>query len=200
MFVHPTLSVAAEADWLAAQSRKPTPKRKRAIGEKATSSKPAKPAVPTERQVQRAALAWMRRVLPPGSLVQHIANQSVARSDTYRAHMKRDGQVAGWPDLAVCVPCPPFVVWLEMKRPVGGALSAAQAEVHARLRAIGHAVGVATGIEEVRHVLRAAGVPLREAEGQPAREAKVRTVKARIGGSRFALPADKVPSFSGSDR
>lgn len=117
-------------------------------------------ALPKEREVQRAILAWLRLALPAETVIQHIANQSVARSDNYRARLKLDGQVAGWPDLAVCLPGG-RVVWLEIKRPRTGRLSASQIAVHARLRAIDHAVCVATSVETAELALRALGVPLR---------------------------------------
>lgn len=203
MFVHPTLSVAAEADWLGAQAAAPTKRGHNAAPE------------PSERQAQRAIVDWARRVLPPGSIVHHVANQAPAESDNYRANLALDGQVSGWPDLALCLPAGrgwPAVVWLEVKRP-GGVVSVAQREVIERLALAGHAVGIAVGIESARHVLAQFGVPLAEASGLPMAPAGVRyakppkvrvltkrkavatpgTVPARIGGSRFALPADKVP-------
>lgn len=185
MFVHPALSVAAEADWLGAQARKPAKTR--------VSQAPA----PLEKDVQEAVVAWLRRVLPPGSIVQCVRNEAAPRSKAphararFHAARKKAGLEWGFPDLALIVPG--RTLFLELKRPASGEVSAAQADMHARIRATGHAVGLATSIEEVRWFLRGEGVPLAEDAAEPAHPAKVRTVKARCRGKPFALPADRLP-------
>lgn len=191
MFVHPTLSVSAEADWLLAQATglDPAPR---------TNCVPP----PLERDIQAGIVAWLRAVLPPGSIVQAVRNEAAPRSKAphararFHAARKRAGLEWGFPDLMCLLPGA-RVLFLELKRPASGEVSAAQADMHRRIRGAGHAVGLATCVEEARWFLRQHGVTLHEGSGEPAREAKVRTVKARIGGSRFALPADKVPGFDG---
>lgn len=71
-----------------------------------------------------------------------------------------------WP-----VHAPPFLI--ECKAP-GGVLSDLQREMHARLRAGGHVVLLADGIESLRLGLAQAGLCTIEAAGQPMRQPKVR--------------------------
>lgn len=181
MLMRPDLSVSDELGWLGAQARKPAPKRKNAS---------------PERIIQRAIIAYLRRVCP-GAIVGAITNEERGRGDTplQRARFgmarKRSGVLTGLPDILVLLPDGRTLL-IEVKAP-GGVLSEAQAEMHTRIRATGHTVGVATCIDTARRVLLDAGVTLAEAVGQPAPAAKVRTVKARRKGRSFALPADRLP-------
>lgn len=191
MFMHPNLNIAAEVDWIMAQA--------------ATSATrgTARAPVPLEKDIQETIVAWLRRVLPAGSIVQAVRNEAAPRSKAphararYHAKRMRAGLAWGFPDLVLIVPG--RTLFLELKRPASGEVSATQADMHRRIRDTGHAVGLATGVEEARWFLREQGVPLSEGATEPAREAKVRTVKARIGRSGFRLPADKVPAFDGGE-
>lgn len=188
MFVNHALPVAAELDWIAAEATKPAPKRKNGS---------------PERVVQRAIIAYVRRVCS-GAIVGAITNEERGRGDTplQRARFgmarKRSGVLTGLPDVLVLLPDGRTLL-IEVKAS-GGVLSEAQAEMHERIRANGHAVGVATCIDTARRVLLDAGVTLAEAAGQPAPAAKVRTAKARRRGRSFALAADRVPGFDGAGR
>ena len=174
--VRPDLTAAAEVDWLG----------------QAGAEKPRRKVGAPERQAQRAVIAWIRAVCP-GAVVAAITNEErgAGRTTLQRARFglarKRSGVVTGMPDVLVLLDGG-RVLLIEMKAPGGGVLSEAQAELHGRLRALGHTVGVATSIETARGVLLGAGVPLREAAGQAVGVAKVRTVRAK---SR--VPADQVP-------
>jgi len=147
----------------------------------------------TEKPTQRALLQWLRLVLPPGSIVSATMNESGGAKSTdphararYFEARKASGVVGGWPDLTCAIP-PARVVFLETKRPVGGVLSEAQQEIHARLRAMGHHVGVVTGPESALVVLQAAGVPLRNVGNMQAVPAVVRLARST------KLVADPVP-------
>jgi hypothetical protein len=164
----------------------------------ATLRKPArkrrKPAAQvTEKPTQRKILAWLHQVLPLGSLVSATMNESMPKSKDpgqmarYFQQRKASGVVTGWPDLSIVLPGG-RIVFLEAKRPVGGVLSAAQQDVHAQLRALGHHVGVASSIETARHVLREAGVPLRESAAEQAEVAHVRLAKPRVALLDDGLP------------
>ncbi len=178
------MTVENELAWLGEQTGK-------------SAKKPRAKLVARERMAQRAVLRWLELVLPPGSMTAAADNEAAAGSKDplararYGMRRKASGIVTGWPDLVIVLPAG-RVVWLEMKAQ-DGRLSEAQARVHAQLRTIGHHVGVAVDVDTARRVLLDAGVPLREAPGQPAPAAKVRTVKARCRGRSFALPADRLP-------
>lgn len=182
MFVHPTLSVAAEADWLRAQAGKPVA---------------SKPRGNPERDFQVEQVEWLRGHLPAGSVVFAVKNEHAARSRSpkaiarFYAMREAEGVCSGFPDIGIALP-DARTLYVENKSRTGG-LNKNQREVHAKLRAAGHTVFVARTIEQTRAGLIAAGVALAEAAPEPAPVGKVRTVSARIGGSPFPLPADKLP-------
>lgn len=190
MFVHPTLTVAAEADWLQAQSDKPA----------------RKPRGTPERDLQVGQVAWLRDVLPPGSVVAAIKNEHRADAASGRARARfyakrrEEGVQDGMPDVVIAL-AGARVVWIENKS-LRGRLSKDQRDMHAVLRALGHTVFVARTIDQTRAGLIAAGVVLACAANEAAKTntPRPRTVTARIGGSRFALPVDKVPAFDGGER
>lgn len=188
MLIHHALPIAAELDWIAAEAAKPAPKRKNGS---------------PERAVQRAIIAYLRQVCP-GAIVGAITNEERGRGETplQRARFgmarKRSGVLTGLPDILMLLPDGRTLL-IEVKAP-GGVLSEAQAEMHERIRANKHTVGVATCIDTARRVLLDAGVPLAEAAGHPAPSAKVRTVKAKSRGRAFRLPVDRVPGFEGGGR
>ncbi len=192
MFVHPSLSVAAEADWLGAQARKPVP---------------SKPRGNPERDFQVEQVQWLREHLPTGSVVFAIGNESEAKAKTPKARARYQwrriaaGVCPGFPDVGVALP-DGRTLYIENKSRTGG-LSKNQREVHAELRAGGHTVFVARTIEQTRAGLIAAGVALADVSApHPVASndaAKINTpgrltVRARLGGSTFALPADKLPA------
>ncbi len=146
----------------------------------ALDPKPRRRNAGPERQIQKTIVAWLRAVLPPGSLVAAVVNEQRASSGSelsrmrYGAVRKRSGVLTGFPDLTIWTPG--RVVLLELKAS-NGVLSAAQAQVHEDLRALGFHVGIATNIEEARQVLHDACIATREAFGRPMSRAKVRVEK-----------------------
>ena len=189
-FVHPALGIAAEVDWLGAQAGKPTPK----------------PRGTPERDLQVEQVAWLRAVLPAGSVVAAIKNEYRADAASGRARARfyakrrEEGVQDGMPDIVIALPNA-AVAWVENKSP-RGVLSDAQRDMHAALRALGHTVIVARTIEQTRAGLIAAGVALdgggmsgfpASNEGAKTDTPRPHTVPARIGGSPFPLPADKLP-------
>lgn len=138
-----------------------------------------------ERAAQRAVVQWARMVLPPGSIVQAVENAQRALSDDpgararYGAARKASGFVTGFPDL-LCVLPGGKCVFIEMKAPKSGVLSEAQVAMIERIRANGHVVFLASGIESARAGFREAGIPLRESADAPVAEAHVRVAKPRV--------------------
>lgn len=130
----------------------------------------AQPRGTPERDAQKAVVAWLRAVLPPGSLVWATVNESPAQSRDphararFYASRRAAGVVTGWPDVGMIVPGPRTVM-VEMKAPgySPSDVSEEQRRVHAGLRALGIPVGICTGIDDVRAFLLSRGVRLREA-------------------------------------
>lgn len=191
MLVHHALPISAEVDWIGAQAAKPAPKRKNGS---------------PERDFQCDQVRWLRDHLPAGSVVFAVKNEHVARSRSpkaiarFYAMREAEGVVSGFPDIGIALAAG-RVLWCENKSP-RGTLSDAQRDMHAVLRALGHTVFVARTIDQTRAGLIAAGVVLACAANEAAKTntPRPRTVTARIGGSRFALPVDKVPAFDGGER
>ena len=146
-----------------------------------------------ERDVARTVIRWLRIVLPVGSTVASIVNEQRGASSDRMARMrfgaarKASGIVTGFPDAVAAIPGG-RAIWLEFKRPDGGVISAAQAEVHQALRALDHPVLIVQSIETCRAGLLSLGLTLREAEGQAVAAPKVRVAKPRT-----RMPADKLP-------
>ena len=141
-----------------------------------------KPAQP-ERAVARACVAWLRLVLPVGSMTATIVNEQRGTGQTelqrarYGQARKASGVLTGFFDATTLLPLGQSI-WFEWKRP-GGTVSDYQLGVHDRARALGHLVIVADSIESCRGALLAAGVPLREAAGQAVAVARVLVAKRR---------------------
>lgn len=116
--------------------------------------------VDREGPIHRSILAYLRKVLPD-ALIHHSANESHINGATaMRASMrkKRDGMVAGFPDLVVFpfTSMPPM--FFEVKAE-GNYASKAQKEVHAKLDALGYRVAVVRSIEDVQEALTEWNVP-----------------------------------------
>lgn len=145
-----------------------------------------------ERGVQVTLVKWLETVLPIGSVVFAVKNESAAKATSkiararFFAKRKAEGVRTGFPDIGICLPHGAMVM-IETKAP-NGVVSDAQQGMHDRLRALGHVVILATSIETCRAGLQAAGVLLRETAGQLAVEPVVRMAKRRA-----RLPADGLP-------
>lgn len=150
-----------------------------------------------ERDVQQAVVHYLRRVLPPGSIVASIKNEEKPRSLDPKQRMafvqkrKASGLVPGVPDLMCLIP-PGRIVFIEMKAPGTGHLSPAQRDLHPRIRSIGFPVGVATSIDDARRFLAECGIELRErpvVESQIARpKRKASPRRENDGRSRVSFP------------
>lgn len=84
-----------------------------------------------ERDLQRAVVILLNRVLPPDAVSTAI-NPLPLKGARAGAQMKRLGLTAGVPDLMIVHHG--FTLWIELKAP-GKYATPDQAEVHARLRA-----------------------------------------------------------------
>ena len=113
-----------------------------------------------EQRIQREIVQYLHLVLPdpPDGPVWTAVNPVPAKSRAAAGKSKAMGLRAGWPDL--------MFVWrtralfVEVKAP-GGRAPQYQRAVHAELEAVGAAVRIVRGVEEMQAVLREAGVPLR---------------------------------------
>ncbi len=147
----------------------------------------------TEREIARSIVAWLRRVLPAGSMVAAIVNEQRGAGTTalqrarYGMARKKSGVVTGFPDACIAL-ASGRVIWCEWKRPRTGIVSDQQTKVHDLLHALGHSVILANSIETARGELQRLGVPLREAAGQAVAVAKVRRALPRV-----RLPEDALP-------
>ena len=124
------------------------------------------PRTSDEDDIQRAIVKYLRHVLPAGFIVQSTANKP--RSAVAGAREKSMGAVAGWPDLAVYGQAEdekPTAWFIEVKAPAGR-LSDVQHEVHDRLKLAGFSVGIARSVDDVREMVRAWGLPSRDAAAQ----------------------------------
>lgn len=121
-----------------------------------------------EKPTQNRLVEWIYLVCADPVLVLAIKNEATrpkwadtpAKVAAYYADRIANGVLPGAPDLLV-LGRSPRIALIEAKRPVGGVLSAKQIEAHAKLRALGIVVGVATCEEEARPILLEAGFALR---------------------------------------
>jgi hypothetical protein len=118
-------------------------------------------AVPNERQVQRGILR-MAGVCFRDVFITHIPNGAhLAGSDHQRriqgGKLVGDGMKRGFPDL-LCLWAPAKGCLIEVKRP-GGKAEAHQAELHARLRALGWPVETVDSVDDAYRFLRDCGAP-----------------------------------------
>jgi len=97
--------------------------------------------------------AWAINRYPELELLHAIPNGG-HRNPATAARMKREGVKRGIPDIFLPVPRRGYYgLYLELKRPMGGRLSGAQAEVIAKLKEQGFRVDVCRGFEEAREAL-----------------------------------------------
>jgi hypothetical protein len=93
----------------------------------------------TEHVEQRELVSWFRKT-HPNVRIFAIPNGS-QRSRTTGAKLKAEGVSAGVPDLFI----PSWLLWIEMKRAKGGAVSSEQKDWIEYLASVGHRVIVARG-------------------------------------------------------
>lgn len=104
--------------------------------------------MPSEHDEQKAVVRWLRT---KGIFVFAIPNGGLRDAITAK-RLKDEGSTSGIPDLQIVLDGG-RVIWLEMKRRKGGAVSPVQKKVHDSLRALGHTVLVAKGAKEARDLL-----------------------------------------------
>ena len=103
--------------------------------------------------IERLHYAWKRAYPPP--IVAAIPNGG-SRNLFEAVRMKREGVLAGMPDLVICLP-KGVTVWVEMKA-AKGRISPHQTEIHSRLRILGHLLIVAHSADDALKQLKGAGV------------------------------------------
>jgi len=117
-----------------------------------------------EAPIQRAIVAYLRRVLPD-AIVHHSANEGVRGGrDGYLdgAIKKGMGQEPGFPDLLIIAHAHIGPMFLEVKSATGR-VSVAQAAMLEKLAALGYRVAVVRSIDDVRARLAEWGIWPREA-------------------------------------
>jgi len=123
---------------------------------------------PTERQVQRSIVGYLRRALSAETWFAHIANQQGTNSEAFSRSLLGDGLRPGAPDLLIVHAG--RALFIECKS-ASGRLSEAQRACHAYLAGAGAAVAVVRSLEEAERALIGWGIPLkfRLAIGEPFR-------------------------------
>lgn len=173
MLVNGRKSLAAEIDWLGQAGKM-----------SATGYRDAMLAKQTERDLQRDAVRWFRRMLPAGSKVIAIPNQRTvghlpkAVQQKVLAALIADGMDPGACDLLFLwnadrgEPGNRGVALAELKRPLGAKPPRPeQIAFGAALTAMGHHTGIATSLEQIEDILIAAGAPLMARLPRPMRPA-----------------------------
>ena len=100
--------------------------------------------IPSEDHEQMLFVQWFKRTYPE-TRIMSIPNGG-HRHIAVAAKMKATGQAAGVPDIFI----PAWLLWIEMKRSIGGTVSPAQRDWIAYLQGIGHQVIVGHGFEDAR--------------------------------------------------
>lgn len=108
----------------------------------------------SEHSIQAKLIGRLPPLLKPGIVTLAIPNGGL-RHPRVAIKLKAEGLVPGSPDLVFALH-QGMSAWLEMKRQRGG-LSDAQISMHAKLRRLGHVVGVAYSYEEALDFLRSVG-------------------------------------------
>jgi hypothetical protein len=115
-----------------------------------------KPQYPTEHQEQVGLMRWValrKSMLPELRNLIAIPNGSKRDVGT-GVKLVREGLSAGFPDLFLFVPRPPFHgLAIELKRRVNGVVTPKQKEWHERLRSAGYRCEVAYGASEAIRVI-----------------------------------------------
>ncbi len=102
-----------------------------------------------EGPIHRAILAYLRATLPAAWIVHHTPNNP--RSVRQGARDKRNGAIAGWPDLGIYGPGPvASSVWFAEIKPPGVRVPDHQRDMHDRLMDAGFQVRVLRSVEDAR--------------------------------------------------
>ena len=112
----------------------------------------------TEDELQKQVVQWLNVALPPGCVFHHSPNEG-RRHVAFKNKLKQMGTRFGWPDLEIFVPGDAAVagvscsIFIEMKRPKGGALTSNQEQLRDELELAGCHWGLARSIEQVHDIL-----------------------------------------------
>jgi len=117
-----------------------------------------KAPVPTEYELHRQVVKFLHHALDDNVVFFHSPNGGY-RYATEAKRLKAMAVIPGLPDLGLVNEG--RIVWLELKRAKGSALSPAQHYCHAQLRRAGAPVYVIRTLEELAAALTAAGIPLK---------------------------------------
>jgi hypothetical protein len=102
----------------------------------------------SEHYEQATFVAWFRQTYPSVRIFA-IPNGG-SRSRTQGAKLKLEGVSPGVPDLFI----PAWNLWIEMKRSVGGRLSAEQKDWIEHLQSVGHCAIVCAGCSDAQEKVR----------------------------------------------
>jgi len=102
----------------------------------------------SEHYEQATFVAWFRQTYPSVRIFA-IPNGG-SRSRTQGAKLKLEGVSPGVPDLFI----PAWMLWIEMKRSVGGRLSAEQKDWIDYLQSVGHCAIVCAGCGDAQEKVR----------------------------------------------
>lgn len=113
----------------------------------------------TEDQLQKQVAEWLSFALPPGCVFHHSPNEGT-RHVAFKQKLKQMGTRFGWPDLEILVPADQarvgnsIAIFIELKRPKGGALTANQKDMRDAIELAGAQWGLARSIEQVEEILQ----------------------------------------------
>lgn len=119
-----------------------------------------KKRVNREAPIQRAIVAYLRKVLPD-AIIHHAKNEINKRGKGIQielAQAKRNGSLTGFPDLIVLPFSTLGPMFFEVKAE-GNYATPAQKEVHEHLTRLGYRVAVVRSIDDVRECLTEWSVP-----------------------------------------
>ena len=112
----------------------------------------------TEDQLQVRISQWLDLVLPPGAVWHHSPNEG-NRHVAYKVKQKRMGTKPGWPDIEIFCPGDQskvgnsISIFIELKRPGGGKLSANQIVMRDKLELAGCFWQLCRSIDQVQEFL-----------------------------------------------
>lgn len=118
-----------------------------------SNSKSRTPLI-TERFIQRSIIEYARLLLPE-CIVAHVPNGG-SRNVIEAANLKRDGALAGFPDLIILGPNKTTLL-CEVKSPIGK-VSPLQRDLGMRLTSMGHAWAVVRSIEDFELACKTVGL------------------------------------------
>lgn len=108
-------------------------------------------SISSEHLEQVAFVRWFRGEFPD-ALIFAIPNGEL-RSISVAKRLKAEGVVSGIPDLCCIFPYG-VIVWVEMKKSKGGAVSKDQKQIHLKMDGLGQTVIIGYGCDDARNKLQ----------------------------------------------